>query len=68
MNLWLFQSSNTCPVDRSVFETIIVRNEVGGNIMERIEIQSRNFAIFPPVDIEEVLLNDTITCEVSCIY
>lgn len=57
------KSSNTCPVDRSVFETIIVRNEVGGNIMERIEIQSRNFAIFPPVDIEEVLLNDTITCE-----
>lgn len=34
--------------------------------MDRIEVQSRNFAVFPPVDIEEVLLNDTITCEVSC--
>ncbi len=60
------QSSNTCPVDRSNFDAIIVRNEINGNVLDRIEVQARNVAAFAGIDIDEVIINDeTIICEVS---
>lgn len=53
------------PVDRLVFDAIVVRNEVNGNILERIEVQTCNFGTFPTTDVEEVFINDSIICEVS---
>jgi hypothetical protein len=42
-----------------------VRNEIDGEVIERVLVQNRNFVLFPPVDVEEMIINDTIICEVG---
>lgn len=47
-----------------MFDAIIVRNEIDGPVVDRIEVQSRNFAGYPFVDLEEFIMNESIACEV----
>lgn len=53
-------------MDRSTFDSIVIRGEINGPVIERLTVENRNFGIFPPLDMDEVLLNDdAINCEVS---